>query len=300
MAQTVPSWVPAQYQSTVAMASAQYNVPASILAAVLKIESGFNPNAQSSAGAEGIAQFEPGTAAGLGVNPWDPQSAIPGAAKLLSQEYAKYNSWTLALAAYNGGEGAISNGTPSPATAQYASTVLGAAQSADPTLSAASTGTGAANDQALASLYQDFTKQGGDDAQLNALISDLAANKVDYTHPTQYGWTGDAASFKTFTGKLKAAIGPGQLVAVGSVSGGIGALIAGAKGLAEKIPGVTDIEKLVGFFGTLAGWLTDPKKWARVGLFLMGGLIVIGGVFALTSGLGGKGGGSKTIVPIPV
>ncbi len=50
-------------------------------------ESGFNPNAYSPAGAEGIAQFEPGTAAGLGINPWNPVQALQAAAHMM----ANYN-----------------------------------------------------------------------------------------------------------------------------------------------------------------------------------------------------------------
>lgn len=73
-------------------------------------ESGFNPNAYSPAGAIGIAQFEPGTAAGLGVNPYDPISSLDGAARLmasLNNEFA--GNYAKALAAYNAGSGAVIN-----------------------------------------------------------------------------------------------------------------------------------------------------------------------------------------------
>ncbi len=71
-------------------------------------ESGFNPNAGSPAGAEGIAQFMPGTAASMGVNPYDPSSALPGAARLMAGLAAQFGGdYAKALAAYNAGPGAV-------------------------------------------------------------------------------------------------------------------------------------------------------------------------------------------------
>src|SRR5437667_6797540 len=54
----------------------------------INLESGFNPHAYSPSGAEGIAQFMPGTAAGLGFNPWDPNASLNAAAHLMAN-YAK-------------------------------------------------------------------------------------------------------------------------------------------------------------------------------------------------------------------
>lgn len=71
-------------------------------------ESGFNPNASSYAGAQGIAQFEPGTAAGLGIDPWNPYQALNGAARLMASYAKNYGGdYAMALAAYNGGPGAV-------------------------------------------------------------------------------------------------------------------------------------------------------------------------------------------------
>ncbi len=73
-------------------------------------ESGFNPNAVSPAGAVGIAQFLPGTAAGLGINPWDPTQALRGAARLMANYAHQYGGdYAKALAAYNGGSGTVQN-----------------------------------------------------------------------------------------------------------------------------------------------------------------------------------------------
>lgn len=99
-----PDWV----KPHIDQASQKYNVPPVLLSALLKQESGFNPRAQSPVGAQGIAQFMPSTAKGRGVNPWDPNSAIQGAAQYLRQGLDKYGGDTSkALAAYNAGFGAV-------------------------------------------------------------------------------------------------------------------------------------------------------------------------------------------------
>lgn len=70
-------------------------------------ESGFNPSAVSVTDAEGIAQFEPYTASGLGINPWDPYQALRGAAQLMASYYHRYGDYAKALGAYNAGPGAV-------------------------------------------------------------------------------------------------------------------------------------------------------------------------------------------------
>ncbi|HEY3992842.1 MAG TPA: lytic transglycosylase domain-containing protein [Ktedonobacteraceae bacterium] len=71
-------------------------------------ESGYNPSAVSPAGAEGIAQFMPATASSMGVNPWDPTSALNGAASLMAQLSNQFGgNYAQALAAYNAGPGAV-------------------------------------------------------------------------------------------------------------------------------------------------------------------------------------------------
>ena len=71
-------------------------------------ESGFNPGAISPAGAVGIAQFMPATAASMGVNPYDPSSALNGAARMMAGLAAQFGGdYAKALAAYNAGAGAV-------------------------------------------------------------------------------------------------------------------------------------------------------------------------------------------------
>ena len=89
-------------------AGAKYGVSPKLLAAVAKVESSYNPNAVSKAGAQGLMQLMPGTAKGLGVkNSFDPEQAINGGAKLLAHNLKEFKSLPLALAAYNAGGGAV-------------------------------------------------------------------------------------------------------------------------------------------------------------------------------------------------
>lgn len=90
-------------------ASNTYGVSKDLLKAMAKAESNFNPSAVSSAGAMGIMQLMPATAASLGVsNAFDARENIMGGAKYISQLLEKYNGDTsLALAAYNAGSSNI-------------------------------------------------------------------------------------------------------------------------------------------------------------------------------------------------
>lgn len=92
-------------------AAREHGLPAEFLAATLLQESAFDPRALSAAGAVGIAQFMPSTAAAIDVDPFDPFSAIDGAADLLAsyvRGYRQYaNPYAIALAAYNAGPGAV-------------------------------------------------------------------------------------------------------------------------------------------------------------------------------------------------
>lgn len=82
-----------------------YGVSSIILKSIAKAESGFNPSAVSNAGAVGIMQLMPSTAAALGVsNSYDARENIMGGAKYISQLLSNYQgNISLALAAYNAG-----------------------------------------------------------------------------------------------------------------------------------------------------------------------------------------------------
>lgn len=99
-----------RYSAIFAQNEAKYRLPAGLLAAVAQTESGGNTGAVSPSGAQGLMQLMqlmPGTAHGLGVNPWDPSQAVAGAAQLLSGYLHSFGTVPLALAAYNAGPGAV-------------------------------------------------------------------------------------------------------------------------------------------------------------------------------------------------
>jgi hypothetical protein len=85
----------------------RHGVPPALLAAVAKVESNYNPNAVSPAGARGLMQFMPATARDYGINPMDPAQAVEGAARKLAADLRAFGSVSLALAAYNAGAGAV-------------------------------------------------------------------------------------------------------------------------------------------------------------------------------------------------
>ena len=88
-------------------AARRNNVPEDLFLRLVQQESAWNPNAQSHAGAIGLAQLMPGTAAYLRVNPRDPAQNLDGGARYLREQYDEFGSWRLALAAYNAGPGAV-------------------------------------------------------------------------------------------------------------------------------------------------------------------------------------------------
>jgi len=89
-------------------AGAKYGVSPKLLAAVAKVESGYDPRAVSKVGAQGLMQLMPGTARGLGIkDSFNPAQAIDGGAKLLAHNLREFKSVPLALAAYNAGGGAV-------------------------------------------------------------------------------------------------------------------------------------------------------------------------------------------------
>lgn len=101
--------VPESMDAIFEEAAEKYDVPVNLLMAVGKAESGYNADAVSSAGAMGVMQLMPSTAAALGVdNAFDARSNIMGGAKYLSQKLQQYNGdIDLTLAAYNAGSGNV-------------------------------------------------------------------------------------------------------------------------------------------------------------------------------------------------
>jgi Transglycosylase SLT domain/D-alanyl-D-alanine carboxypeptidase len=126
----LPAFVPARFRGPLLRAAAKWNVSAALLAAQLLAESNFDPYAVSPAGAQGIAQFIPSTAAAYGLHdPFDPDAAIDAQAHLMSDLLRQFDgSPQLALAAYNAGPGAVEGCDcipPYPETQAYVARILG-------------------------------------------------------------------------------------------------------------------------------------------------------------------------------
>jgi hypothetical protein len=125
----LPSFVPPRFHDPIARAALRHNVPMNLLAAQLYAESNFNPFARSPAGAQGIAQFMPGTAAAYGLrDPFNARAAIMAQANLMGDLLRQFKSIPLALAAYNAGAGAVQQygGVPPYAeTKAYVAKILG-------------------------------------------------------------------------------------------------------------------------------------------------------------------------------
>src|SRR5436305_12579265 len=100
-----PRWYPEEIRG----AADRYGVPARRVSAIIRVESSFNPRAVSSKGARGLMQLMPETASVLGVrNTFDPYENIDGGVRHLRGLIDRFgNNLTLALAAYNAGERAV-------------------------------------------------------------------------------------------------------------------------------------------------------------------------------------------------
>jgi len=112
----------AKWLGTAVLASAnRYKIDPRLLAAVVFVESRFNHASFSTAGAQGLGQLMPATAASLGIDPRDPLQNLEGAAHLLRLNLQEFSTVPLALAAYNAGGAAVRQwaGVPPYAETQW-------------------------------------------------------------------------------------------------------------------------------------------------------------------------------------
>src|SRR5215218_1024070 len=127
-------------------AAQRWSVSATLLAAQIYAESGFNPFAVSPAGAQGIAQFMPGTARGIGLrDPFEPGAAIDAQAHLMRDLLRRFGAVPLALAAYNAGAAGVAACgcvPPIPETRGYVARILGLMGGAGEPITPGDTGDG--------------------------------------------------------------------------------------------------------------------------------------------------------------
>jgi soluble lytic murein transglycosylase-like protein len=117
------------YSALIEQAAARNGIDPAVLYGLIQQESGFDPSATSSAGAVGLTQLMPGTAASLGVTePLNPAQSVEGGARYLGELMRQFGGNTSdALAAYNAGPGAVQQYggiPPYPETQQYVTNVL--------------------------------------------------------------------------------------------------------------------------------------------------------------------------------
>jgi soluble lytic murein transglycosylase-like protein/LAS superfamily LD-carboxypeptidase LdcB len=126
---TLQSFVPARYAPMITRAAQRWSVSGALLAAQIYAESRFNPFARSPAGAQGIAQFMPGTAQAYGLDdPFDAEQAIDAQARMMRDLLRRFASVPLALAAYNAGPAPVAACgciPPYPETRGYVARILG-------------------------------------------------------------------------------------------------------------------------------------------------------------------------------
>lgn len=99
---------PDQFRTIVKEAARKHRLSESLIFAVMRAESGFNPDACSPAGAQGLMQLIPSTARFCGVqNSFNPAQNVDGGAKYLRMMLDRFGRVDLALAAYNAGPEAV-------------------------------------------------------------------------------------------------------------------------------------------------------------------------------------------------
>lgn len=107
-----------EWAAAIEAAATRHQLEPELLGALVWSESAFDPQAVSSAGAIGLAQLMPPTAAGLGVDPHDPLQNLEGGARYLREQLNRFGSFELGLAAYNAGPTRVAQAGGVPAIAE--------------------------------------------------------------------------------------------------------------------------------------------------------------------------------------
>ena len=117
--------MPDRYRSAFEAAARDTNLPLSLLVSVARVESNLDNGARSEAGARGLLQVMPRTAAELRLDPDRPSSNVLAGARYLKRMLGQFRSADLALSAYNAGPGAVvrAGGAPGAETLTYVADV---------------------------------------------------------------------------------------------------------------------------------------------------------------------------------
>lgn len=117
--------VPERYRGAFRVAARDSTLPVALLAAMARVESNIQHTARSQAGARGLLQLMPATAAALELDPDRPRENVLAAARYLRQMLDRFETPDLALAAYNAGPTAVeeASGAPGPETLTYVANV---------------------------------------------------------------------------------------------------------------------------------------------------------------------------------
>lgn len=248
----LPSYVPPAYQSWVLQAAAGTGLPANVVAAQIEMESGFNPNATSSTGAQGIAQFEPGTFADYGTgSAYNPSNALTAYIGLMSALLKQFNgNVSQALAAYNAGPNNLAAGAGYARTILANAGVAGTATAGNTTTGQnASAGTGPQQGGGPAGAGANGTAGAGGG---NSAVASIAAGVES---------------------ALTAAI-PG--VPFGSWIGGL--INSGVNVWTDLLSPVLAFVPLGILFFTnvlkMLEWIVNPTNWVRIGAAVLGFLLL--------------------------
>lgn len=171
------------YQRAAIKAAKTYGIPPKLFQKLINQESGWDATIRSPAGATGLTQLMPATAASLGVNPLDPIQNLDGGARYLSQQYQRFGSWTLALAAYNAGPGNVASGEwrRIPETVRYVHSILGSQPGTTVTKSG-----GIRNEQSLPPAYS--TGDRGTKQNLSIFSDEISQRIFDSLGKIAMGW----------------------------------------------------------------------------------------------------------------
>jgi len=117
--------IPTRFRKAFVAAARETRLPLSLLTAVARVESEFQPGATSSAGARGLLQVMPTTAEELELDVEHPTQNVLAGARYLRLQFDHFSSSDLALAAYNAGPTAVANaeGAPGDETLTYVADV---------------------------------------------------------------------------------------------------------------------------------------------------------------------------------